>query len=108
MTEAYRKEIVQRISRNLLDIQLLRLVEASPMIWGYMIKKTYDEVYQLKLGHGALYPMLKSLEQRGFLASEKKTEGGRTRKAYAITALGEQYLQSYYSVLKEQLKTGDK
>jgi DNA-binding PadR family transcriptional regulator len=105
VTEAYRKEIVQRIGRNLLDIRLLRLIEARPLIWGYMIKKTVETDFNVKLGHGALYPMLKSLEQRGFLKSQRQSERGRTRKLYTLTTQGEEYLQSYYSILKEQLKT---
>ncbi len=105
MTEAYRKEIVQRISRNLLDIQLLRLIEARPLIWGYMIKKTVETDFHIKLGHGALYPMLKALEQRGFLKSQRQSESGRTRKLYTLTTEGKEYLKSYYSILKDQLKT---
>jgi PadR family transcriptional regulator PadR len=105
VTEAYRKEIVQRISRNLLDIQLLRLIKAQPFAWGYIIKKTVETDLHIKLGHGALYPMLKSLEQRGFLTSQRRCERGRTRKVYTITKEGEEYLRSYCSVLREQLKT---
>lgn len=105
MNDAYRKEIVRRISRNLLDIQLLKLIEAQPLVWGYVIKKTIEADFRIKLGHGALYPMLKALEQRGFVTSQRQSKSGRARKAYTITKQGEEYLQSYYSVLKEQLKT---
>ena len=104
MAEAYRKEIVQRITRNLLDIQLLRLVQSQPL-WGYRIKKKVETDFNIKLRHGALYPMLNSLEKSGFLASKKQQQGGRARKVYTITEEGKKYLQSYYSVLKEQLET---
>ena len=104
MDEAYRKEIVQRITRNLLDIQLLRLVQAQPL-WGYRIKKKVETDFQVKLRHGALYPMLNSLEKRGFLTSEKQQQGGRARKVYTITKNGRKFLQVYYSILREQLET---
>jgi len=104
MGEAYRKEIVQRITRNLLDIQLLRLVQAQPL-WGYRIKKKVETDFQVKLRHGALYPMLNSLEKRGFLTSQKQQQGGRARKVYTITKNGRKFLQAYYSILKEQLET---
>ena len=104
MGEAYRKEIVQRITRNLLDIQLLRLVQAQPL-WGYRIKKKVETDFQVKLRHGALYPMLNSLEKRGFLTSQKQQKGGRARKVYTITKTGRKFLQAYYSILKEQLET---
>jgi len=106
MAETYRKELVQRIIKNLLDIQLLRMVQAQPL-WGYMIKKEIETNFQIKLRHGALYPMLNSLEQKGFLTSQKQTHGGRARKVYAITKAGKEYLQSYRGILKEQLEGKD-
>jgi len=106
MTEAYKKEIVQRIIKNLLEIQLLRLVQAQPL-WGYKIKKTVEAYFQIKLGHGALYPMLNLLESKGFLTSQKQHKGGRARKVYTITKTGQEYLQSYYSILREQIEGGD-
>lgn len=106
MAETYRKELVQRIIKNLLDIQLLRMVKAQP-IWGYKIKKNVETNFHIKLRHGALYPMLNSLEQKGFLTSKKQTEGGRARKIYTITTKGVEYLQSYYDILKEQIDCKD-
>ncbi|MDH5460223.1 MAG: PadR family transcriptional regulator, partial [Candidatus Bathyarchaeota archaeon] len=78
MTENFRKEIVQRITRNLLDVQLLRLIQTQPM-WGYRIKKQVETNFGVKLRHGALYPLLNALEQKGFLTSQKQQQGGRTR-----------------------------
>jgi PadR family transcriptional regulator PadR len=103
MAETYQKEIVQRIIRNLLDIQLLRLVEAQPL-WGYKIKKTVETDFHIKLRHSTLYPTLNSLEQQGFLTSQRQHQNGRARKIYAITKKGKGYLQSYYTVLKNQLE----
>jgi PadR family transcriptional regulator PadR len=104
LTEDYHREIVQRITKNLLDIQLLRLIQTQPAVWGYRIKKTVEANFHIKLGHGALYPTLNALEQRGFLRSTKRREGGRARKVYTITREGETYLQTYYAILDEHLK----
>jgi PadR family transcriptional regulator PadR len=106
MAETYRKELVQRMIKNLLDIQLLRMVQAHPL-WGYMIKKKVETNFQIKLRHGALYPMLNSLERKGFLTSQKQPKGGRVRKVYTITKDGKEYLQSYYDILKEHLEGKD-
>ena len=103
MAENYREEIVQRITKNLLDIQLLRLVRAQPL-WGYRIKKKVETDFHVKLRHGALYPMLNLLERKGFLTSQQQQQGGRARKVYTITKNGQEYLQSYYNVLKEQIE----
>ncbi|MEM3759861.1 MAG: PadR family transcriptional regulator [Candidatus Bathyarchaeia archaeon] len=102
MTENYKKEIVQRITRNLLDIQILRLLSTEPM-WGYKIKKQIETKYEVKLRHGALYPLLNTLEQKGFLNSQQQRQGGRTRKVYTITKKGKEYIEAYNTILKEQI-----
>ena len=106
MANNHRKEIVQRIIRNLLDIQILRMVEAQPL-WGYKIKKMIESNFLLKIRHGALYPTLNSLEENGYLKSEIQTKAGRARKVYTITENGKKYLQTYYNVLKEQIEGVD-
>jgi len=106
LSEVFRKEIVQRIVKNLLDIQILRLVDTEPM-WGYRIKKHVEAKFDVKPRHGALYPLLNTLEQKGFLKSQKQQEKGRTRKVYTITEKGKQCLEAYYNVLKEQIGRKD-
>jgi DNA-binding PadR family transcriptional regulator len=106
MTENFKKEIVQRITKNLLDIQLLRLIQTQPM-WGYIIKKQVETKFDVKLRHGALYPMLNALEEKAFLTSEEQKQGGRTRKVYAITNKGKEYIETYNSILKEQIQKQD-
>jgi DNA-binding PadR family transcriptional regulator len=102
MSESYTKEIVQHIIRNLLDIQLLRIVQAQPT-WGYKIKKHVEADFNIKLRHGALYPTLNALEQKGFLESTIERKGSRARKVYTVTENGKIYLQTYYTILKGQL-----
>jgi PadR family transcriptional regulator PadR len=106
LSETYKKEIVQRITRNLLDIQVLRLIRSRPM-WGYMIKKEAETRFSVTLRHGALYPLLNRLEKDSFLTSQKQPKGGRTRKVYTITEKGEQYVDAYYTILREQIKGQD-
>jgi DNA-binding PadR family transcriptional regulator len=106
MTETYQEELVQRIIKNLLDIQLLRMVQTQPL-WGYKIKKKVEADFNVKLRHGALYPMLNKLEKEGFVTSQRQTEGGRARKVYTITKKGKEYLQSYYAILKAQMNDED-
>jgi PadR family transcriptional regulator PadR len=103
MTENYKKEIVQHIIRNLLDIQLLRIIQTQPT-WGYKIKKQVETDFNIKLRHGALYPTLNSLEQKGFVESKTQQKDGRSRKVYTITTTGKTYLQTYYNILQGQLE----
>ena len=106
VSETYKKGLVQRITKNLLDIQILRLIQTQPM-WGYMIKKQAETKFDVKLRHGALYPLLNNLEKESFLTSEKQSKGGRIRKVYSITQKGEHYLEAYNAILREQIKKQD-
>jgi len=103
VTEDPKKRIVQRITRNFLDILILRLIQAEPM-WGYKILKKTRRLFGIKLRHGALYPLLNTLEAEGYARSEKITKEGRVRKVYQITSKGKQLLDAYHDLLKEQLE----
>jgi len=102
MPESFKEEIVQRIFRNFLDIMVLRLVQAEPT-WGYKIIKNVEKEYGVKLRHGALYPLLNSLEEKGFLRSKKEARGGRVRKVYEVTSKGIQILDAYIDFLQSHI-----
>ena len=104
MSETFKKQIVQRIVKNLLDIYILQIIKNEPT-WGYKIKKNIEAEYGIKLRHGALYPLLNALENSGYLTSRKEKHGGRIRKVYKITPKGIQYLDAYYKFLSEQIQT---
>ena len=106
LSDPYKEGLVQRITKNLLDVQVLRLVRMRPM-WGYMIKKYAETKFDVKLRHGALYPLLNNLEKESYLTSEKQVKGGRKRKVYMITQKGRHYLESFEGILREQLSRKD-
>ena len=106
MTETFKEELVQRIIRSFLDIHILRFIQTEPM-WGYLIIKRMETLFGIKIRHGALYPLLNSLEANGFLRSKKQTQRGRVRKVYEITSKGIQLVESYYDCLREQLQRLD-
>jgi PadR family transcriptional regulator PadR len=85
---------------------MLRLIQAQPM-WGYRIKKDVETKFGLKLRHGALYPLLNTLERDGFVTSQEQRQGRRTRKVYAITEKGNEYLETYRGIIREQLNDED-
>jgi PadR family transcriptional regulator PadR len=102
MVETYKKEIVQHIIKDQLDMQLLRIIQAQPT-WGYSIKKQVEADFNVKLRHGALYPALNLLEKKGFLKSVDQQKGKRTRKVYTITKEGKLYLETYNGIMKALL-----
>ena len=106
MNNKLKKQIVQRLNKSFLDILVLRLMETKP-IWGYKIIKKTRIFFGLKLGNGVVYPLLKSLETKGYTKSEKVKTKGRVRKIYQITKKGKEVLDIYYYVLGEQLEKND-
>jgi PadR family transcriptional regulator PadR len=102
MSEAYVKEFKKRFVESFPDVVILYLIMTEPM-WGYKIMKSIKERFDFKLRHGALYPLLRILEAKGFITSKTEAYGGRIRKKYELTAKGVEFIRSYSDFLKEQL-----
>jgi DNA-binding PadR family transcriptional regulator len=45
------------------------------------------------------------MEQKGFVTSQKEQQGGRTRKVYTMTRKGQEYIETYNTIIKEQMKS---
>lgn len=73
---------------------VLRLLEEKDM-YGYemieVLRQRSNNVFELKAG--TLYPLLHSLEIKGYLASYESDAGGKTRKYYQITKSGRRFLK---------------
>lgn len=72
---------------------LLKLLEEKDL-YGYemieSLRARSNNVFELKAG--TLYPLLHSLEEKGFLTSYEKEIGGKIRKYYSITDAGKKHL----------------
>ena len=106
MTKDPKRQIVQRVTRNFLDILILRLIQIEPM-WGYKILKKTKRLFGITIRHGTIYPLLNRLEKDGYVRSQKIGNRGRIRKVYDITTKGTQLVDAYYNFLKEQLSKMD-
>jgi len=100
--EILMNQIMRRFAKSFLDILILRLVDAEAT-WGYNIIKKTEMEYDVKLRHGALYPMLNKLEKGGLVKSRKELQKGRARKVYQITDAGKQLLNAYYDFARRHL-----
>jgi DNA-binding PadR family transcriptional regulator len=104
LNQAIIRRMKRKFVKGFLDMLVLKLIQAEPM-WGYKILKKTEELYQVKLRHGALYPLLNALETNGFIKSKKELQKGRIRKVYRITPKGTNLIKTYQKFLKQQLKT---
>jgi DNA-binding PadR family transcriptional regulator len=72
-------------------------------MWGYKIIKKTEELFEIRLRHGVLYPLLNTLETKGYIKGHTTTKSGRVQKIYKITIKGIKLLDAYHEVLEEQL-----
>jgi len=86
-----------KIDRTLLSgsaaMLVLRLLSERDM-YGYQITEELSlrsqNVFQMK--SGTLYPLLHTLEQKGWVRAYEQTENGRERRYYSITESGRKTL----------------
>ena len=74
---------------------ILRLLEEKDM-YGY---EKSQNVFQLKAG--TLYPLLHSLEEKGYVSSYEDSIGQKTRKYYSLTKNGKNFLSQKKEEWKE-------
>ena len=77
------------------SLLVLSLLSTQDM-YGYQmiaeLTKKFDNTFSMK--EGTLYPVLKGLENDGYVeAYEQKTESGRVRKYYHLTTKGRRQLK---------------
>jgi DNA-binding PadR family transcriptional regulator len=101
--EAFLRDLKRRFVKSFLDLLVLKLIQTQPM-WGYKILKETEALYQIKLRHGALYPLLNTLETNGYIKSTKELKKGRIRKVYEITPKGTNLVKTYQNFLRQQLR----
>ena len=73
---------------------VLSLLEEGPM-YGYQLMKEIERRSEgiFKLPQGTLYPLLYNLERKGLIKGKWRSEGGRNRKYYSLTAKGRRVLE---------------
>ncbi|HDZ90979.1 MAG: helix-turn-helix transcriptional regulator [Deltaproteobacteria bacterium] len=54
-----------------------------------------------ELSPGTLYPILHRMEKKGYLRSKREVVKGKTRRAYSITARGEEVLREAKTKVRE-------
>ncbi len=86
------------IDKNLVQgsmgLMILRLLEEKDM-YGYQMIETLrsksNNVFELKAG--TLYPLLHTLENKGYLTAYEDTSSGKIRKYYHLTPSGKKQVK---------------
>jgi poly-beta-hydroxybutyrate-responsive repressor len=87
---------------------VLLLLKRKGHSYGYDLAGNVQEhaLTDAEIERGALYRTLRQLEENGNVASEWDTEaGGPARRVYRLTAVGEQHLEEWVTVLDHVSKS---
>ena len=85
------KEVSTKLTKGLLDLIILQLVNAQPM-HGYEIITKIRKNFGVYFGPSTIYPLLNTLEKKGFVKSEWNMNSERPRKIYSLTSNGQNML----------------
>lgn len=87
-----------QLKRGLLDACILSVL-ARGESYGYKISQ--DAKPLMELSESTLYPVLRRMEQQGWLITRSEAYNGRLRKYYHITTAGEGRLGDFRSEWRE-------
>lgn len=100
LNKKFQKELLSGITSLVL---LSTLSQSDEPLYGYQIGQSLDsEDGEPIIKQGALYPVLRSLENSGLLSSSvEPSVSGPPRKYYTITDLGTQTLDEWVRIWKQ-------
>ena len=91
MANNYQKEIQTKLTKGLLDMIILQFLDEQPM-HGYQIITKVRKNFGVYFGPSTIYPLLGTLEKKGYLKSTWNMDSERPRKIYQLTKDGETVL----------------
>jgi DNA-binding PadR family transcriptional regulator len=85
------KEVSTKLMKGLLDMIILQYLQGEPM-HGYQIITKIRKNFGVYFGPSTVYPLLGTLEKKGYVASTWNMNFDRPRKVYSLTADGQSML----------------
>ena len=90
-TLTVQKEVSTKLMKGLLDLIILQFLSTQPM-HGYQIITKIRKSFGVYFGPSTIYPLLSTLEKKGFVKSEWNMNYERPRKIYSLTNDGQSML----------------
>ena len=91
MANNYQKEIQTKLTKGLLDMIILQFLDQAPM-HGYQVITKIRRSFGVYFGPSTVYPLLGSLEKKGYVKSTWNMDSERPRKVYELTTDGQTVL----------------
>ncbi len=82
------KEVQVKLAKGLLDVIVLQFLSNQPM-HGYQIISQIRKSFGVYFGPSTVYPLLGSMEKKGYVSSEWNMKSDRPRKIYKLTNEGQ-------------------
>jgi PadR family transcriptional regulator PadR len=98
------KEVQVKLTKGLLDMIVLQFLNEQPM-HGYQIISKIRKSFGVYFGPSTVYPLLSSLEKKGYVSSDWNMESERPRKVYKLTSEGQNLLSFTENSLNLIVKT---
>ena len=86
------KEIQNKLTKNLLDLIILQIIEEHPM-HGYELMVTIRKSFGVCFGASTIYPLLNTMEKKQYLKCFWDMDSERPRKIYELTSDGKAMLE---------------
>jgi PadR family transcriptional regulator len=83
----YQREMQTRLTKGLLDMIVLQILDQEPM-HGYQLIGKIRKNFGVTFGASTVYPFLDRLEKKGYLKSEWNTIAVRPQKVFSLTNNG--------------------
>jgi DNA-binding PadR family transcriptional regulator len=101
------KEVQTKLTKNLLDMIVLKLINHQAM-HGYQIITKTRKIFGVYFGPSTVYPLLANLEKKGCINSEWNTTAEKPRKIFTITNTGKAMIKAAENTLSLICKTLNK
>jgi len=101
---SYQKEIQTKLTKSLLDMIVLQLINQEAM-HGYQIITKTRKAFGTYFGPSTIYPLLSNLEKKGYIHSTWTMTTEKPRKIFTITATGKNILKFTEKSLNTICKT---
>jgi PadR family transcriptional regulator PadR len=85
------KEVQAKLAKGLLDLIILQFLSTQPM-HGYQVITKIRKSFGVYFGPSTIYPLLATLEKKGFVNSQWNMNNERPRKIYKLTTEGQNIL----------------
>src|SRR4030066_337588 len=85
------KEVQTKLAKGLLDLIILQYLNQQPM-HGYQVITKIRKSFGVYFGPSTIYPLLGTLEKKGYVRSVWNMESERPRKIYELTNDGQSLL----------------